>query len=313
MTPKIYTNFTRTDPAIQKISIVVVIPVGPMCELDNVVDTIESVRHHVTPSHVIILVDDSGKGSGEIVRSRISEVVVLTTPRVYGKHSGLYFTLSMGFEHAYRNYAFDILLRLDTDGLVIGSNPETDAVSYFFEHPEFGIIGSYRTDCNGDPREFVWPREKLAKEVGLRSALTLSPQRLLGWIFLRRVLNQSMKNGYEHGEHCMGGAYFMSKECVRRLLAMSLLSRRELAWSGLHEDQIFGLLIYYVGLKHGDFATGQHPMGLRWRGLPCSPEALIARGKKVIHSTRFFEDMEEQTIRAYFKTHRELDPSPLSH
>ncbi len=296
---------TSTSHARQKVTLAVIIPVGPACKLENVLDTIESVRHYVTPSHVIILLDDSGKGTGVAVRERFQDVVILTTERVYGKHAGLYLTLSQGFAFAYKNYTFDVLLRLDTDALVIGPNPESDAIACFDRNPGFGIIGSYRTDCNGSPRGFSWPRETLVRELGFRSVL--KPRCLMGWVFLHKVLNRSKRNGYELGEHCMGGAYFMSRECVGRLLKGNLLSRKEIYWSKLHEDQLFGLFIHSVGLKHGDFATGQLPMGLRWRGLPCSPEELLTKKKKVTHSTRFFEELDEQTIRGIFRAHRQAD------
>lgn len=288
----------------KKATLAVIIPVGPTCKLENIVDTIESVCHYVTRSRVIVILDDSGKGTGDSVGEQFSDSVVLKTEKNFGKNAGLYLNLSRGFSYAYENYSFDVLLRLDTDALVIGWNSERDAIEYFKENPDVGIIGSYRTDCNGDPRDFSWARDQLAKELGFMSALKGLPTRLMDWLFLRKVFSQSRQNGYEPGEHCMGGAYFVSRECIGKLLRNNLLSRQELRWSKLQEDQIFGLLIYSVGLRHGDFATGQYPMGLRWRGLPCSPKDLIERKKKVTHSTRFFDNLDEATIRAYFRAQR---------
>ena len=184
----------------QKVELTVVIPVGPTCELDYVVDTIVSVRHYVTPSHVIIVLDDSGKGTGAALREQFGDLVVLVTERIHGKGAGLYLNLSRGFAYAYENYEFDVLLRLDTDALVIGQNPEKDAIQYLNDNPDHGIIGSYRTDCNGDPRDFSWARKQLARELELAPALKHSG-RLRGWLFLRRALRKARKNGYEPGEH----------------------------------------------------------------------------------------------------------------
>jgi len=291
----------------KQITLAVVIPVGPACELDYVGDTIESVRHYVTSSHVIIVLDDSGKAMGIAIKERFNDVVILITPGNRGTAAGLYMNISRGFSFAYENYAFDVLLRLDSDALVIGHNPEKDAIGYFHQNPDNGIIGSYKTDCNGDPRDFSWPRNQLKKELSLRALLTNPRKRLRGWFFLRKVFHQSRKHGYEAGEHCLGGAFFISRECVGRLYKNNLLSRQEISWTELGEDQILGLLIYSVGLRHGDFATGSHPMGLRWRGLPCSPRDLINRKMKVTHSTRFFKDLSEQTIREYFREQRRRD------
>jgi hypothetical protein len=67
-------------------------------------------------------------------------------------------------------------------------------------------------------------------------------------------------------------------------------------------------MVKSVGMELSDFATGSYPMALRWRGLPCSPEELLARGKKVIHSTKFYKDMKEEDIRAFFRKSRTHDP-----
>jgi len=96
----------------------------------------------------------------------------------------------------------------------------------------------------------------------------------------------------------------MSYDCVRRLYMMNLLERYDLQWLNLHEDQIFGMLTYVTGLRLGDFATGDFPMGIKHQGLPWYPEELIRRGKKITHSTRFFNEMEETEIRLYFKNLR---------
>ncbi|HTI98509.1 MAG TPA: glycosyltransferase family A protein [Dongiaceae bacterium] len=285
-------------------SLVVVIPVGPFCGEQYICDTIESIRHYTAPDHRIIILDDSGKETGAAIQKEFAGLDVLKTERNLGKHAGLYLNLSRGLIHASKKYAFQVLLRLDTDALIIGANPEQDAIACFKQHPGTGILGSYRTDCNGDSRDFSPPRNKLRKELGWKHLMQAPLHRFAGWYFLHQLYHRALRNGYEPGEHCMGGAYFMSRECVLRLWQGGLLSRPEIAQSGLEEDHIFGLLIHAVGLRHGDFATGNHPMGLRWRGLPCTPEELRLRGKKIIHSTRFFDQLSEPEIRNVFQAHR---------
>lgn len=232
---------------------------------------------------------------------------MLRTTQNYKKFAGeFYLHLSRGLEFAHRNYDFDVLLGMDVDALVIGPNPETDARDFFHHHPEFGIIGSYRVDCNGASRDFTWPREQLRKESSLIS-LVSQPNHLRGVMFLRNILQKSQENGYEPGEHCMGGAFFASRECVAKLHQHNLLSRKEIQWSGLGADHIFGFLMYSVGLKHGDFSTGTLPMGVRWRGLPCAPEELLVRGKKVTHSTRSYGTANEAEIRRFFREQRQTE------
>lgn len=291
----------------KNVELVVVLPVGPTCKLAYVVDTIESIRHYIRSAHVIIVLDDSGEALCAGLSTSFDNVDVIATRGNMGKEAGLYINLSRGFAYAHEHYAFRVLLRLDTDALVIGHHPEKDAIEWFAQHPELGMLGSYRVDCNGDPRDFSWPRRKLAQKLKINMALMLHPRAWKSWWFLNQVSRRSIKHGYEPGEHCLGGAYFLSSECVERLIQHQLLGREEFFWSELQEDQIFGLLMLAVGLKHGDFATGRLPLGLRWQGLPSSPATLLANEKKVTHSTRFFGDDNESAIRTFFKAQRHAD------
>ena len=291
-----------------RVKLVVLIPVGPAEKPEYVRDTIESVVCFTTPSRRIIISDNTGENACENLKSLFPGVTVLKTPRKYGQYGELYLSVSMGLEFVHKNYDFDVLLGMDTDALIIRPYPEDDATDFFRHHPETGIIGSYKIDCNGDPRDFTRPRRQLMKETDLISLLK-HPRHLRGVIFFRKIVRKSRKNGYELGEHCMMGAYFASRDCVSELYQHNLLSRREIHWSELSVDHIFGLFINAVGLRHGDFSTGALPMGLRWRGLPCSPQELLVRGKKVTHSTRHYDSMDEAEIRRFFREARNKEPA----
>jgi hypothetical protein len=45
-------------------------------------------------------------------------------------------------------------------------------------------------------------------------------------------------------------------------------------------------------------------MGMKWRGLPDSPENLLQRQKKIVHSIKFWQDRSETEIRGYFRSKR---------
>ena len=93
----------------------------------------------------------------------------------------------------------------------------------------------------------------------------------------------------------------MNAECVRRLAEANVLSKKELGRSFLEEDHIFGLLVKSAGMDMADFAGAEYPMALEWKGLPCAPRELIATKKKIIHSTRHWEDLDEAKIRKFFR------------
>ncbi len=287
----------------KSVRLVVVIPVGPSSNLHYVLDTIDSVLHYTTPSRQIILVDDSGANVGLHVKSFVPEVSVMHAAGDSGTYGVLYLALSSALLYALENYDFQIVLKLDTDALVIGERPEDDAIRAFERNPKTGVLGSHRLDCNGEVRDFSGAARILAKHVSW-VGLVQDPT---CYFTLRRLLSMALANGYQPGENCLGGAYFISYECVRRLTESNLLLRRELRRSQLGEDHILGLLVRSLGIELGDFATGSLPMGLRWHGLPSSPATLVATGKKIIHSTRFWADMKEGEIRDFFRKLRDKE------
>jgi hypothetical protein len=280
-----------------------------------VADTLASIVHYTGIPRRIILVDNTGTNSCLPLQAQFPDVDVVVTPEVHGRFAGIYLTTSLGYLHAVGNYKFNVILRMDTDALVVGDAPEQDALSFFLANPTVGALGSYRVDCNSEPRSFTGAGRRLRAETSLFPAvhprclrpyllLRLKPDCYRGFTLLRALRARALVHGYHDGEHFMGGAVFLSGECVRRLAAADLLYRRDLRWSRLEEDHLFSLMIRSLGMEIADFVTGDRPMGLRWRGLPSSPEALLTRGKKVVHSTRFWNTMTEDEIRRFFRERR---------
>ncbi|MEO8077049.1 MAG: glycosyltransferase, partial [Acidobacteriota bacterium] len=269
--------------------LVVVIPVGPGEVLDFVLDTVQSVTHYTGGPTKIIIADDSGKGTGAWVQSKVDAVAVVKTPRNQGLHGGLYLTLSQAYLHANRHYAFKVLLKLDSDALVIGPHPDQDAIRFFSEHPDVGIIGLVGHGTAPDVDDHHWSKSRLREETHGRSFLR-DPIR---GISLRRLVRRATANGFRPGDYIYGGSYFMSAACVHKLAAANLLLRGELGRSLLEEDHLFGILAKAAGLELADFCSGDLPSALEAKRLPCAPEELVARNKKVTHSVRRWEDLDE--------------------
>lgn len=283
---------------------IVVIPVGPNDHPDNILDTIKSVIYYTGTDRKIILADDTGgKDTCDFLQSQLPDIDVVKTPRNYGLHGGLYMTLSLAFLHAYKNYKFKVLFRLDTDALVIGERPEEDAIAFFAQHPNTGIIGHFGLGTKPDDiNDGHWSKEQLVQE-SRRQALLRDPGLCL---FLRRLLRRARANGFKLGDYIFGGSNFISPECIRKLAEANLLSRKELGRSDLEEDHIFSLLAKSVGLDLLDFAAGELPMAMEHKALPDAPEELLVRKKKVIHSVRRWKDLGEQEIRKYFREFRNV-------
>jgi hypothetical protein len=288
---------------VRRVKLVVVLPVGPQLRYEFIADTIDSIAFYTRSDYAIIAIDDSGTGVGAKLKADYPSIDVIAAPGRQGITGGLYLSTSMAFAHALERYEFSVVLRLDTDALIIGPDSEVEAEAFFARHPEVGLLGSYRVGCDGNTRDFAPPRRTLEREMSLLRA-ALDPRHLARCAFLRRTVKAAVAHGYEYGEHCLAAATFFSAACVRRLAERELLNRAELRTSRLGDDHIFGLLVMAAGLKMADFATGDLPMGVRYRGLPFAPGELLERKKRITHSTKFWQDLDEEQIRAEFRAVR---------
>lgn len=285
--------------------LIVVIPVGPNCKIEYITDTIESINYYCKCTFKIILSDDSQKGTGKIIQDKFPDVEVLKREKSFGLWGGLYVTLSIAFKHALDHYNFKALLRMDTDALITGINPQEETIKLFDENKKAGLTGFHRfgkftKDFMGTPINNSWARDQiLANACSWR--LIVNP---IANYTLRKIYFNATYNGYELGESIFGGAYFISPEFVKRLSDTGYLPNYRLRRVKLEEDHIFSLLARLLDYELVDLSMGTMPFGVAWKGLPASPEELFKLNKKIIHSTRFWKDLTEADIRTYFKEKR---------
>ena len=280
---------------------VFVIPVGPVCQREFVADTIESIRYYA-PSARIILVDDSRRGLG-LALGETYQVTALEA-RVHGVFGNLYLNLSDGFREALRA-PFRILVRLDTDALITGSDFESKALAIFGANDRLGSLGSYRFGFDGvGIRSARWAKRRVITYLAVR-----------GWVRPRSVLDvvgvlvRAYMHGYRLGDSVQGGAAVYRYEAVAELNKRGLLGRGALARVGLQEDYIFGLCLFSIGFRLGEFGNkfDDLPMGVDWRVLPAAPSELMKLRKSIVHSTKGFEAMDEHAIRSEFRSARRQD------
>ncbi len=278
--------------------LVVVVPIGPHCEPQFVADTLDSVDYYSVPERRLLLLDNSGRDSGREFIGRPRTEVVVTPWR--GTHGALYLSLSAGFKAALHQ-PFDVLLRLDTDALIAGSGYEARAAEYFAKHPRTACLGSHRTSYDGGVRSFAWARRQLARYL-VRAAVRHPRSAAHVGVLVGRAI----RHGYEPGEGVMGGACLYSQRAVCALSRAGLLSDHALARTGLEEDHIFALAPRSLGFEFDEFGSRDDdlPMGVKWIGLPASPEELISKGKQIIHSTRAWDGLDEAAIREIFASYR---------
>ena len=294
----------------QQYDMIVVIPVGPNCKIAFIEDTIESITYYCLCTYKIILIDDSKKDLGSAIQKKFPEVDIIINKQQYGLLGGLYIALSHAFVYALDKYQFKVLLRMDTDALITGFNPQKEAIKMFEQNPKIGIAGFIKRgkepkDFAGNPVENYWPMHQITTY-----AFTwrwLSKPRA-NWA-LRKLVIKALLNGYAMGENIFGGAYIVSELFLQKLRGANMLPDYGIRKIYLEEDHIFGLLAKAIDFDLGDLETGSLPFGVAWRGLPASPEELYKHGKKIIHSTKRWKDKSEADIRKFFSDKRSIVPA----
>lgn len=277
---------------------VVLIPVGPRSDPSFVADTIASVLNHMSDVAVVVA-DNTRVGLDPTACGASMAIEYIRFPST-GKNTTLgqlYFNLTRCFELTLDRYDFDVLLRLDDDALIIGPDPDADAVSYFASHPHVGCLGSFRLTCTGYARSFAYPARTLRHELYSIAAVR-HPRR---WMALRALYALARRHGYEDGEHCLGAACFFSHAALSAMRAKGLFANPALTTTNLGDDHMYGLLVRAAGFEIDDFAIGPHPLGLALRGLPMSPDELLGSGKKIVHSLKDHDGRSQAELRGEFR------------
>jgi hypothetical protein len=275
---------------------VVVVPAGPK---DDAADTLRSVLCYADPELVLVIDDTRGRGIG-LADPR---VVVFTPPdSPPGPFGGLWVKLAAAYRYVAEHAEFDVLLRLDTDALILGPGIAESAAGRFARDHMVGALGAYRVGPDGTDRDWAPIGKMVRAELGLRGMRHPAARRRV------RALVAAAR-GYVPGEHALGAALLLRGDMVRDWYRLGMLDYPELGDSRLGEDHLFSLLTVAAGYRIGDFGGPQDPLAVRWIGLPAAPAELIAAGKLITHSVRSWGDMREAEIREFFAARR---PVPLS-
>jgi len=275
-------------------------PVGPNTPLEFISDTIDSFTYYTNSTYKIIIADDSHQGLGKKIGEIYPGLDIIYTKKNSGSMAGLYVTLSIAFDYAITNYDFKLLLKLDTDALVIGNEPEIEMLKLVEANPNIGIAGQYPVDYHGKPWDRGWPLARI-----INGTMTWRfIKRPIANVFLRKYYLRALRNGYKTGESVFGGAYFITPHFLETLHRNNLLPSKILGRLNLGEDHLFSLLAKAMGFELGDLCTKNYPFACAWKGLPAAPEELYNTGKKIIHSTRYWNELNEVQIRNFFREKR---------
>ena len=285
------------------VRLTVVIPVGPNCKPEFVSDTLDSIDYYCVEDRHVVLVDDSHRGTAMFAAKGRPNITVINTPTVRGTHGGLFVSLSEGFETALAQ-SCDVVLRMDTDAIITGSDWEATAIAMFEAQPRLGSLGHWKVTPDGKPRDHSYAANRIRERLSVKG---LAKSRdLPRWRKTRLLVQQAQRNGYELGDAVMGGIAVYRPGALRDLQQAGLLSAPSLARLGVEEDYAFGLALGARGWKLGEFGSDadELPMYARHVGLGAHPSEILAKRKALVHSTKSFEELEEAEIRTLFRAAR---------
>src|SRR5688572_5003287 len=215
----------------QSLDLVVVIPVGPTCKMEFLLDTISSVKHYIHSSYKVIIADDSQNPNHEReVKDHFADVIFLGNKRNLGKGMGLYTSLCNAFRYALDNFDFTALIRLDTDALIIGPDPELTIIDFFKKNPTVGLAGRHiRGFHSVDDFGNVWENHGRGLYVAIAKIFTKYFIRhpFIYWR-VRKFLFKALAQDYEIGELVFGGAYAFSRLGLEKLRDQGVLPVKNL-------------------------------------------------------------------------------------
>jgi hypothetical protein len=303
----------------------VAIPVGPSpVELVRLDDLLASLRAHVPDLEVVVLIDDGDEprdlaGLTGIDRSRLVVLRPPRTPRSPYPHDRMAAGTLTFLSWLATADRVDYLVKLDTDALAIGDfRPSLERA--IARRPEVGVWGAHRENTKGgEPRDFSLPLRMARLPLRVRTGggrRIEFEQALTGHAagvrrFVRSALAAAERNGYETGEHCLGGAYAVTGTAARRMREQGWL-RDPLATyrAQLPEDVVVGLLARATGAELGSLVGPGEAFAVKFQGLLAEPDELIARGHAIVHSVKDHEGCHEAELRSHFRRARTASRTP---
>lgn len=279
--------------------------VGPGKEA--ALDTLESVAWYCPEPHTAIIIDDCTQDGTyeDLLSQRRPNWQILRNRSAMG-YARLTHSLCFAYRSVLSHTSCSLILKLDTDSLIIKPDVLSDALTYAREHPRVGMFGVHTCDYNR-PRSFEYHTQLLTTEMNWRN-----------WFKGTRpayasLLRRAERRGYRRGDNVFGGAYFVTRNCLDAMLRAGALDLPYAWHSHLMEDVYFSIATVAAGYQLGHFAAPDGPLCLEWEGLPYPALELAESKYKVIHSldkgrNTGRDDNNGRTAREVFKQLRSFTP-----
>jgi hypothetical protein len=296
-----------------------VVLVGPKeIEIDRLVDLAHSLAAHKTGPGWFVMVDDSP------IPRHLDRLVTLPSniipvalhhqrphPILPFRHGGgLCSCVLLAMQWVRANTDARMLLKLDTDSLIIGPFEER-LYRILDANPVLGMAGAHTLTPNGDKRLWEFHAATIKRLLKPPFDWRRPLSRFRGNVtdptaeHVSRMIRNALANGYDPGEHCLGGGYVLSSTLLDRMAEAGYLNDPYL-WIDvdLAEDVMVAAHVRAVGMTLDNHVGQGEVFGVRYQGLPELPAQLLERGYGVIHSVKNDPRVDEPTIREFFRKHR---------
>ena len=264
----------------------VVMPVGGRGKAEFAADTVRSIWFWCGDETQIFVIEDGLIRWPDDILEQPAFNRINAFPD-HGRHIALYRNQCKGYQSALLQKDCKLVLKMDTDALIIRQRPQDNALRCFNQNPAIGSIGSFRQSILGPVEMHRYVHQEVRRLIDQGNEL------------LRRAFRLARSHGYEIGNHCQGGGHFVRIEALRRMWDMGFFELPAFD-TGLEDDFLFSLLLQATGYQLGELPI----IGTIWQGLAMSPAELEQAGFKIIHSVEFYQNLDETAIRDYFNQSR---------
>ena len=286
----------------------VLIPAGPGTVFEYLNDTIDSVYHHTGVQNCkVVVLDDSRLDTFASIGDRFPSAVVIKTPDYHERsrsstRGSLFGKQMYALKWLTERYGFDVLLRMDTDAIMIGDSPHEDVLAFLKRQPKVGMVGAFTRRGDGSDKRLamISKGRELTQEVRLR----LGFKNLALATTLRRLVWRAEAHGYCRGDMCTGGAYFLSSSAVGAMKEQGFFDLDALGHSKLMDDALMALLCCAAGYRLSDMPEDDDILAINWRRVPMAPEMLVSKNKKIVHPVKDDDPTVEPRLREYFQSRR---------
>lgn len=235
-------------------------------------DSLSRIRNLYPGKDIYVLINGERKiASGFEKRLRKLDVL-LKKRKQPASWFKLYTTFSELFSFVLLNGAYDYIIKLDWDAILI-SRKVTQRMNRIFSKPKAGICGNYKWTFTGEIRNphqiqnLYMRASKVLKEVKRTRSLNGNIWTIKTWSPFWWELRRSLKKqNYISGEHVAGGIYGLRFSFLKDLDKMNWLGKEELlALRGFPDDKTFSMLAIACGYQLKDIARPPHKFAVLWK------------------------------------------------